>query len=167
MNTAKSDEEKFDVAIVGYGPVGATLAHLLGMSGLSVIVLEREGAAYHLPRAVQFDDEVMRVFQTIGLAELIGAKTRVNTNVHFVDAAGKMLMDWPRPGGKGHGPTRPPLWGGRGRAAEATARLRAAQAALRGVEERPEPSDGPGRRMGLTRVREHLPPAGRPWSRAT
>ena len=65
-----SDHEKtFDVAIIGYGPVGATLANLLGLRGLSAVVLERESIAYHLPRAVSFDDEVMRVFQTIGLAE--------------------------------------------------------------------------------------------------
>ena len=35
-----------DVAIVGYGPVGATLANLLGQSGISTLVLEREEAAY-------------------------------------------------------------------------------------------------------------------------
>ena len=32
----------YDVAIIGYGPVGAALANLLGMSGLKVAVLERE-----------------------------------------------------------------------------------------------------------------------------
>ena len=51
-----------DVAIVGYGPVGATLAHLLQKCGLSVLVLEREAEPFDLPRAVHFDDEVMRVF---------------------------------------------------------------------------------------------------------
>ena len=59
----------YDVAIVGYGPTGATLANLLGQAGLRVLVLEREAAAYHLPRAVHFDAEVMRVFQAIGLAD--------------------------------------------------------------------------------------------------
>mgnify|MGYP001766454599 CR=1 FL=1 len=49
-----------DVAVVGFGPVGAALANLLGVRGISCVVLEREGAAYHLPRAVHFDDEVMR-----------------------------------------------------------------------------------------------------------
>ena len=41
-----------------------------------------------------------------------------------------------------------PLWGGRRRAAEATASLRDAQAALWGAWQRPEPADGPGRQMG-------------------
>ena len=42
----------------------------------------------------------------------------------------------------------PHLWGGLRRAPEATARFRAARAALWGECERPEPSDGPGRQMG-------------------
>ena len=60
---------KHDVAIVGYGPVGALLANLLGQAGLSVAVYERDTAIYALPRAVHFDGEVMRIFQSAGLAE--------------------------------------------------------------------------------------------------
>ncbi len=90
-----------DVAIIGYGPVGATLANMLGQRGLSVLVLEREAAAYHLPRAVHFDDEVMRVFQTIGLAEAIEPTTHVSPGMRFVDAEGKLLLDWPRPTTRG------------------------------------------------------------------
>ena len=89
--------EHFDVAIVGLGPVGATLANLLGQSGVKTLVLEREHACYHLPRAVHFDDEVMRTFQTIGLADRIAAKTRFNVGMRFVDHEGKLLLDWPRP----------------------------------------------------------------------
>ena len=65
----KSTSPDFDVVIVGRGPVGATLANLLGLCGVRTLVLEREAKTYHLPRAVHFDDECMRVFQTIGLAE--------------------------------------------------------------------------------------------------
>ncbi len=90
-------EQEHDVAIVGFGPVGATLAHLLGQQGLSVLILDREAAAYHLPRAVHFDDEVMRVFQGIGLAEAILPDTHVSPGMRFVDAQGRLLMDWSRP----------------------------------------------------------------------
>ena len=31
-----------DVAIIGFGPAGATLANLLGQTGLNVVVLEKE-----------------------------------------------------------------------------------------------------------------------------
>lgn len=90
-----------DVAIIGYGPTGATLANILGARGLDVLVLEREPAAYPLPRAVHFDDEVMRVFQGIGLAEAIAPRTMVSPGMRFVGRDGALLMDWPRPAGIG------------------------------------------------------------------
>ncbi len=85
-----------DIAIVGLGPVGAALANLLGCLGLRVDVFERDRAAYALPRAVHFDDEVMRVFQTIGLAEEIAADTHVSPGTLFVDGAGRVMLDWSR-----------------------------------------------------------------------
>ncbi len=92
-----STPDRFDVVIIGLGPVGATLANLLGLQGVSTLVLERETEAYHLPRAVHFDDEVMRVFQTIGLADEIVPSLRVNPGMRFIDVNGALLMDWPRP----------------------------------------------------------------------
>lgn len=86
-----------DVAVIGYGPTGAALANLLALQGLRVAVIEREKAAYHLPRAVHFDGETMRIFQTIGIADELATKTRVNPGMRFVDAHGTLLMDWPRP----------------------------------------------------------------------
>jgi 3-(3-hydroxy-phenyl)propionate hydroxylase len=88
-----------DVVIVGYGPVGATLANLLGLRGVRTIVLERESSAYHLPRAVHFDDEVMRIFETIGLSDAIVANTVFSPGMHFIDSAGRLLLDWSRPPG--------------------------------------------------------------------
>jgi 3-(3-hydroxy-phenyl)propionate hydroxylase len=93
--------EHFDVAIVGYGPTGATLAHLLGQCGLKTLVLEKETAAYHLPRAVHFDAEIMRVFQWIGIAKEMEPKTALHPGMRFVDGSGKLLLDWPRPQGEG------------------------------------------------------------------
>jgi 3-(3-hydroxy-phenyl)propionate hydroxylase len=81
-----------DVAIIGYGPVGAALANLLGMSGLKVVVLEREPSLYHLPRAVSLDGEGMRLFQTIGLAERLLPKLSISRNIRHVNAAGKLLL---------------------------------------------------------------------------
>lgn len=87
----------YDVAIVGYGPAGATLANLLGQFGLSVVVFDREADIYNLPRAVHFDDEVMRIFQSTGITEQLLEKVRINPGMRFVDSAGNLLMDWPRP----------------------------------------------------------------------
>ncbi|MGX4804178.1 bifunctional 3-(3-hydroxy-phenyl)propionate/3-hydroxycinnamic acid hydroxylase MhpA [Bradyrhizobium guangdongense] len=93
----KSAYEEFDVVIVGRGPVGVTLANLLGLCGVRTLVLEREARTYHLPRAVHFDDECMRVFQTIGLADAILPHVILSPGMLFLDAAGKLLLDWSRP----------------------------------------------------------------------
>ena len=85
-----------DVAIIGLGPVGATLANILGQAGVRVVVLEREAAAYHLPRAVHFDDEVMRLFQSIGLAEALLPFLALSTGMRFLDPAGRIILDWSR-----------------------------------------------------------------------
>ena len=42
-------ETEFDVVVIGMGPVGCTLANLLGQRGLRVAVMEREAAGYRLP----------------------------------------------------------------------------------------------------------------------
>ncbi|MGI9480093.1 MAG: bifunctional 3-(3-hydroxy-phenyl)propionate/3-hydroxycinnamic acid hydroxylase, partial [Hyphomicrobiaceae bacterium] len=61
------------------------------------LVLDREGPAYHLPRAVHFDDEIMRVLQTVGIANDMAKRVHVNPGMRFVDADGRLLLDWPRP----------------------------------------------------------------------
>jgi 3-(3-hydroxy-phenyl)propionate hydroxylase len=86
-----------EVAIIGCGPVGAMLANLLGLQGIATLVLERETAIYNLPRAVHFDDEVMRLLQTVGLAEAMQPLVHVSPGMKFVDDAGRLLLDWPRP----------------------------------------------------------------------
>ncbi|MEM1048615.1 MAG: bifunctional 3-(3-hydroxy-phenyl)propionate/3-hydroxycinnamic acid hydroxylase [Pseudomonadota bacterium] len=94
----RSDKEiSADVAIIGYGPVGAALANALGRHGLSVVVLEREETAYSLPRAVHIDDECMRFLQAIDLADTFEPTCHVNPGMLFVDAGGTLLADWSRP----------------------------------------------------------------------
>ena len=82
-----------DVAIIGYGPAGATLANLLGQLNLSVTVIEREADIYPLPRAIHFDGEVMRVFETAGLRPEIDTIARPGLKgMHFNNAAGETLL---------------------------------------------------------------------------
>jgi len=64
----KNSLETFDVAIVGYGPVGAALAALLGQRGHRVAVFDKTTEIYPLPRAFALDHEAMRTFQKIGIA---------------------------------------------------------------------------------------------------
>ena len=87
----------FDVIIIGFGPTGGTLASLLAKSNLSILLLEKEKNLYPLPRAVHFDDEVMRVFETIGIKEKFKNYTIINKGTKFVDNKGNVLLDWPRP----------------------------------------------------------------------
>jgi 3-(3-hydroxy-phenyl)propionate hydroxylase len=61
----------YDVAIVGYGPVGAILANLLGRDGHSALVVDQMLDIYGKPRAINIDHEVMRVLQSVGLAESV------------------------------------------------------------------------------------------------
>ena len=86
-----------DIAIVGLGPTGATLANLLAEQGLTVLVLDREADIYPLPRAVHFDGECMRVFQAVGIAQSLQSQLVVSPGMKFVNAAGDILIDWSRP----------------------------------------------------------------------
>ncbi|GAB2638161.1 bifunctional 3-(3-hydroxy-phenyl)propionate/3-hydroxycinnamic acid hydroxylase [Gordonia jinhuaensis] len=90
-----------DVVIVGAGPVGLSLARLLGLGGHSVAVLERWPQPYPLPRAVHFDDEIGRMFQSMGLTEEVRAVSGPVTDCYeWRNADGDILvsMDWSQPG---------------------------------------------------------------------
>ena len=87
----------FDIIIVGLGPTGGVLANLIAMQKLSVGVLERESKLYNLPRAVHFDDEIMRVFETIGITDKFVKHTIINKGTQFIDEKNNILLDWPRP----------------------------------------------------------------------
>ena len=90
-----------DVVLVGCGPVGATLANLLVQQGLTIAVLDREAGIYPLARAGHFDAEIMRVFQSIGLASEVEKSTGQTVGMRFVDSDGAPLMEWRRGGAKG------------------------------------------------------------------
>lgn len=72
----------YEVAIIGCGPVGALAAMLLGRSGLSVVVLEKERELHPLPRAVHLDHEMMRLFQSAGVIDRIAADM-IDTDGHL------------------------------------------------------------------------------------
>lgn len=92
MDTNKNIHgETVDVVIAGLGPTGATLAHLLGKRGLSVIVLEREPTFYGNARAVYTDDECMRVMQAAGVADDLAVDMQVDTPAQWTFADGQVL----------------------------------------------------------------------------
>ena len=56
-----------DVAVIGAGPVGLTLAMLLARHGLRVGLVERSTRPSDRPGAVSLDDESLRIWQSCGL----------------------------------------------------------------------------------------------------
>lgn len=63
-----------DVLVVGNGPVGATIAALLGRYGVSTLVLDKAHEVMLMPRAIALDNEALRILQLAGLAEDAFAK---------------------------------------------------------------------------------------------
>lgn len=81
-----------DVLIAGYGPVGETLACLLGKAGVKTLVVERDQEVYRFPRAAHFDHEIMRIWQKLGIAEAVLPWTRQMYEYEFRNAAGDVLL---------------------------------------------------------------------------
>jgi 2-polyprenyl-6-methoxyphenol hydroxylase-like FAD-dependent oxidoreductase len=84
----------FDVTIVGAGPVGLTLAGLLGRLGHRVCVIERFASVYPLPRAVRFDGEAMRIFQGLGIVDEIEHDIVAADHYVWYGADGEVIIDF-------------------------------------------------------------------------
>ncbi|CAM5585846.1 bifunctional 3-(3-hydroxy-phenyl)propionate/3-hydroxycinnamic acid hydroxylase [Streptomyces aurantiogriseus] len=93
----------YDVAVIGYGPVGMVTAALLGRAGHDVIVLERYPTLYNLPRAAIFDDETMRTFDLLGISHDLLPTVHAQRNYEWRNGAGELLIehDFAAVGGQG------------------------------------------------------------------
>ena len=67
--TPNKKPESYEVIIAGAGPVGLTLANLLGQHGVRTLVLEKDLIPPDGPRAVSLDDESLRIWQQCGLID--------------------------------------------------------------------------------------------------
>jgi 3-(3-hydroxy-phenyl)propionate hydroxylase len=79
----------YPVAIVGAGPTGLTLANLLGVYGVACVLIERNAATVHEPRAVSIDDESLRTMQAADLAAEVMAETVHGYGSHYYSARGR------------------------------------------------------------------------------
>lgn len=82
-----------DVVVVGAGPVGLTLANILGLQGVRTLVVEERDTLIDYPRGVGLDDESLRTFQAIGLVEAILPHTVPNQILRFFDAKRRLLAE--------------------------------------------------------------------------
>jgi flavoprotein hydroxylase len=89
-----SDSMTFDadVLIVGFGPVGATLALLLARRGRRVAIIERQPTLYGLPRAVHVDAGAARVLQAAGLGKVLAANSEQTKVYEWRNAQGTTLL---------------------------------------------------------------------------
>jgi 3-(3-hydroxy-phenyl)propionate hydroxylase len=59
--------DSVEVVVVGFGPVGATIANLLGQYGVRTLVVDRATDILMIPRAIALDNEALRILQLAGL----------------------------------------------------------------------------------------------------
>ena len=86
-----------DVVIVGAGPVGLTLANILGLQGVQTLVVDERPSLIDYPRGVGLDDEAIRTFQSIGLVDRILPHTVPNQILRFFDANRRLLAEMAPP----------------------------------------------------------------------
>ena len=86
-----------DVLVVGAGPVGLTLANVLGAQGVRTLVVEERDTLIDYPRGVGLDDESLRTFQSIGLVDAVLPHTVPNQILRFFDANRRLLVEMAPP----------------------------------------------------------------------
>lgn len=85
-----------DIAIVGYGPVGAILGLILARQGYRVQIFERWQSRYPLPRAVCIDHEMYRMLSAIGLRDALPSISHPGEVYRWMNAKWRELIaiDW-------------------------------------------------------------------------
>ena len=86
-----SDPNRYDVAIVGAGPVGLTIANTLGLYGIRTLIVEKLPQVIDYPRAIGIDDEALRTIQATGLADQVKAHITPDHAMLLTDASGRVF----------------------------------------------------------------------------
>lgn len=90
------DGRVVDVAVVGLGPVGQTLTAQLGKLGHDVVAVERWPEVFPLPRAGHIDHEIMRVLQSLSVADAIDEDAWKMSRFELHDRNGEVLFSFNR-----------------------------------------------------------------------
>jgi 3-(3-hydroxy-phenyl)propionate hydroxylase len=91
------------VVVVGAGPVGLTVANLLGVRGVPVVLIERHATTSSDAKAISLDDESLRTMQQTGLASAIGDVIVPGTGTKYFGLAGRPLFHARGPSQSPHG----------------------------------------------------------------
>jgi len=96
--------KQYDLAIIGRGPVGLALAALAAQLKLKAVIIEKHRDLYALPRAGHVDHEIVRLFQSLGVAEAMLADSYPTTEYVWVNAERELLLefDWGAKGISGY-----------------------------------------------------------------
>ncbi|PAA01475.1 bifunctional 3-(3-hydroxy-phenyl)propionate/3-hydroxycinnamic acid hydroxylase [Pseudomonas fragi] len=91
--TASTLDLSTDIAIVGAGPVGLMIANYLGQCGVNVTLVEKLDNLIDYPRAIGLDDESLRTFQAVGLADNVLPHTTPWHAMRFMTPKGRCFAD--------------------------------------------------------------------------
>jgi len=82
-----------DVIVVGAGPVGLTVAGLLGQHGIDTLLVEKNSTTCTHPRAQTIDDESMRTLQALKIAKKFAESTLKAEGSQYIDADGNCFAE--------------------------------------------------------------------------
>ena len=94
---ASGNNVEVDVVIIGAGPVGLTLANVLGSQGVRTLIAEERDTLIDYPRGVGLDDESLRTFQSIGVVDRVLPHTVPNQILRFFDGNRRLLAEMAPP----------------------------------------------------------------------
>lgn len=83
-----------DVAVVGAGPSGLTVANLLADRGWTVALVERHPTLFGLPRAGHIDHEAFRILQAINCLHPVLERSLPKKRNVWLDRNGEVLLEF-------------------------------------------------------------------------
>ena len=83
---------KYDVVIVGAGPVGTNLANLLGKYGVSTLLVDKEEGILQIPRAIGLCEEGSRVLAASGILERFEDQVLKIDSIRFQKTLGEQMF---------------------------------------------------------------------------